>query len=66
MISESEPRLLSTCARRYHQGDRRDDHDQQRHDHAGDADKDEQRLTFAGDQVEIAHRLGEPDHDGQG
>ena len=31
----------------------------------GDLDKDEERLALARDQVEVAHRLREPEHDGQ-
>jgi hypothetical protein len=47
------------------QRDRRDHHDQKRNDQSGNADEDEQRLALTRDQVELAHRLREPDHDCQ-
>ena len=51
--------------RRHDERDRRDHHHQERHDHSGDADENEQCLPLARDQIEIAHRLREPDHDRQ-
>ena len=65
MISESVAELVEDVRRRHDQRDRRQHHDQQRNDHPGNADEDQQRLALTGDQVEIAHRLREPDHDGQ-
>ena len=50
---------------RHNDRDRRDHHYQEWNDHPGDADENEQRLALTRDQVEIAHRLREPDHDSQ-
>ena len=55
-------KLIEDMRRGHHQRDGRDHHHQQRHDHSGNADENEERLPLARDQVEIAHRLGEPDH----
>lgn len=49
---------------RHNDRDRRDHHDQEWNDHPGNADENEQRLALTRDQVKIAHRLREPDHDG--
>ena len=43
-----------------HQRDRRDDHEEQRNDQAGDADEDQDALTLIGHQVDVAQRLSDP------
>ena len=65
MISESVASLLQDVRHRDHQRDRRDHHDQQWNDQAGDADEDQDGLALAGHEVDVAHRLGEPDRHGQ-
>ena len=66
MISESEPSRLRTWPADTISAIGAMIMTKQRHDHSGNADEDEDRLPLAGDQVEIPHRLGEPDHHGQG
>ena len=65
MISESLRQLVEHVRGRDHQRDRRDHQDEQRNDQPGDADEDQDGLALAGHQVDVAQRLGDPDHRGQ-
>ena len=60
--SESVESLLSTWPTEITMRDRRDHEHEEGNDQAGDAEKDEDRLTAVGHQVDVAQRLRDPDH----